>query len=62
MIEIHNTVFDCEQGIVTPAFHVQPGVDLRSALADEDIPDDNMFTTELLNAKPLRMTIPSVSA
>ena len=61
VIEIHNTVFDSEKGVIAPALHIHPGVYLRTALADEDITDDHSFTTEFFNTKPLGMTIPSVS-
>src|SRR6185437_13983860 len=49
-----------EEGVVLAAAHVEPGLQLGAALADDDGAAGNGLTAECLDAKPLRVGVAAV--
>src|SRR4051812_40583096 len=53
--ELHVPGSQCKQRVVTTAADVQPGVEVRAALADDDLASVDELATEALHAEPLRV-------
>ena len=60
MLETNHTVRECEKGIVLTATYVLTGVDMSSALSDNDIAGDYALAVSLLRTKTLRLGVTAV--
>ena len=59
-LETDNTVRLGEQGVVSADAHVGAGMDLSSALSDEDIAGQDELTVCSFRSKTLRLTVAAV--
>ena len=59
-LELHDAVHEGEERVVLTLADVDAGVDLRSALSDEDVAGQNKLTVGSLGAKALRLTVAAV--
>ena len=60
MLETDHTVRECEKGIVLTATYVLTGVDVSSALSDNDIAGDYALAVSLLRTKTLGLRVTAV--
>ena len=60
MLELNNTVNECEESVVRSDTYVSTGMNLSAALSNDDVAGDNGLTVSLLNTKMLGLRITSV--
>ena len=60
VLETNHTVSECEKGIVLTATYVLTGVDMGSALSDNDIAGNYVCAVCLLNAETLGFAVTTV--
>ena len=60
-LELHNSVYQCEEGIVAPDPNVASGMEFCSPLANQNTARRDELTAEPLDAQALRVAIPTVS-
>src|SRR5262245_50798108 len=60
-LEAHVTILRREQGVVDAQSHVDPRLEARAALANEDAPGGDELTPEALHPQHLGVGIPAVS-
>ena len=60
-LETHNAVFEGEQGVIAADAHVQAGMDVRAALADDDVTGQRKLTIGALAAQTLAFAVAAVT-
>jgi hypothetical protein len=60
VLETNHTARECEKGIVLTATYVLTGVDMSSALSDNDIAGDYALAVSLLRTKTLGLRVTAV--
>ena len=59
-LELYLAVYESEQGVVLTLTNVGAGMDLSSALSDEDISGQDELTVCSFDTKTLRLTVTAV--
>ena len=62
VLELHDTGCLGEQCVVFSPSHVQPRVELRASLPDQDGPTTDTLATVSLHTQKLRVRVPTVAA
>ena len=60
--ELHRTGLEREQGVVATATDVRAGVEVRAALADDDLARADDLAAEALHAEALRVRVTTVAS
>jgi len=60
LVELNRAVFESEQRPIPTGADICAGVDLGTALANDNVARDDRLTAELLHAKTLRVTLAAV--